>query len=213
MDRYETTIEAFDKQAEAYFEKFVAFELYNKSYDNFCSFLEKNNPDILEVGCGPGNVTKYLLSSRPDFNIEGIDLAPSMVKLAIYNNPNARFRIMDARSIHQIEKKYDAVMCGFCMPYLSKEECIQLIFNSGKLLRPGGIFYFSTMEGNYTDSGYQISSNGKYKTYRYLHEETYLTDAVSESDMEIVSLERQIYTKHDGSSDMDMFFIVRKKEI
>lgn len=212
MEINKFTFDAFDQQAREYFDKFVDFELYNHTYQSFCELVKKENPEVFEIACGPGNVTKYLLSLRPDFIIEGIDLSPNMITLAVQNNPTAFFKVMDARKVAELNKKYDAIMCGFCMPYLTKEECLKLIQDCAQLLNKNGIFYFSTMEGNYYDSGYQISSNEKYKVYRYLHEEAYLTDAVTDNDMEIVSLEKQVYTKHDGSSDMDMFFIVRKKE-
>lgn len=31
------------------------------------------------------------------------------------------FQVLDATAIHKITKKFDAVFCGFCMPYLSKK--------------------------------------------------------------------------------------------
>lgn len=35
-------------------------------------------------------------------------------------------------------------MCGFCLPYLSKEETEKLINDVSRLLNPEGVFYIST---------------------------------------------------------------------
>ena len=88
-----------------------------KRQDLICNAVIKNKATILEIGCGPGNITKYLLSKRPDFNIFGIDIAPNMIELSKINNPKANFAVMDSRNISTIETKYDAMVCGFCLLY------------------------------------------------------------------------------------------------
>ena len=44
--------------------------------------LYNPNSKIWEIGCGPGNITKYILSKLPDLNIFGIDIAPNRIELA-----------------------------------------------------------------------------------------------------------------------------------
>src|SRR5690606_38021251 len=99
MDRYQITFQTWDKVAEVYQDIFMDMALYNNTYDAFCSLIRNPNPRIFEIGCGPGNITRYLLSKRPDFKIEAIDIAPKMIKLAKTNNPQATFRVMDCREI------------------------------------------------------------------------------------------------------------------
>ena len=93
MDSYKITFQTWDKVATMYQDKFMNMDLYNDTYDAFCNLIKKSNPKIFEIGCGPGNITKYMLSKRPDFEIEAIDMAPNMIKLAKENNPTANFRI------------------------------------------------------------------------------------------------------------------------
>jgi ubiquinone/menaquinone biosynthesis C-methylase UbiE len=61
MDKYERTIKTWDKLAEKYQDVFMDLSLYDDSYDAFCALLQKKDATILELGCGPGNITKYLL--------------------------------------------------------------------------------------------------------------------------------------------------------
>ncbi|RTY86321.1 class I SAM-dependent methyltransferase [Flavobacterium sp. GT3R68] len=211
MDRYQQTIDTYNQLASAYQDKFMDLDLYNDTYDQFCSLIEKKSPKIFEIGCGPGNITRYLLEKRPDFKIEAIDVASNMVQLAKQNNPTADIKIMDCREIDQIPDKFDGIICGFCMPYLSKEDCMKLISDASVLLNPDGIFYFSVIEDDYSKSDYETSSNGQYKVYVYYHQEDYLREALEQNDFEIVDLPRKNYSKPDGSTSTHLIFIARKK--
>jgi len=134
LDKSKQSVEIFNKLANHYDEKYMDVSSYHKSFDLFCATIKKQNTEILELACGLGNITKYILSKRPGFKILGTDLAPHMIDLAKKNNPTAQFELMDSRKISSIEKKYDAIKCGFCLPYLSKEEAIKLIADASKIL-------------------------------------------------------------------------------
>ena len=167
-NRYKETFETWNKVASLYQDKFMDLDLYNDTYDFICNALIKPNSKILEIGCGPGNITKYILSNRPDFDIFGIDIAPNMIELARRNNPNASFSIMDSRKISKLETKYDGIIAGFCLPYLSQKEAVNLIFDAKNLLNDNGLLYLSFVEGDPTKSDFQVGSSGD-RTYFYYH--------------------------------------------
>jgi 2-polyprenyl-3-methyl-5-hydroxy-6-metoxy-1,4-benzoquinol methylase len=182
--------DAFDKSAKIYQNKFMDVSLYAEPFKLFFDNITLNNASILDIACGPGNITKYLLDQRPDFEVLGIDLSPKMLSLAQANNPKAKFQLMDCREIDKIEKKFDGITCGFCLPYLTREEAIELIVNVSKLLKPEGVFYLSTMEENDDNkSRYQISSTGD-QVYVNYHQEHYLSKALRENNFEIINLKR-----------------------
>ena len=210
MNRYKTTFETWDKLASQYQDKFMNLDLYDDTYDAFCNAVEKQNATIFEIGCGPGNVTKYLLTKRPDFKITATDVAPNMVALAQQNVPDAVFKTLDCRETDKVNEKFDAVVCGFCMPYLSKEDCRKLIADSADLLNPNGVIYFSAIEGDYAKSGYETSSDGQHTMFVYLHQEDYLKKALEEDNFEIIALERKTYPKKD-TIDTHIIFIAKKK--
>jgi len=168
MDRYKETFETWNKVASLYQDKFMDLDLYNDTYDFICSSLHKPNSKVLEIGCGPGNITKYILSKRPDLDIYGIDIATNMIELARSNNPKASFAIMDSREISKIEIKYDGIICGFCLPYLSDEDSIKLIFDAKNLLNDNGLIYLSFVEGDSNKSGFQTGGSGD-RSYFYYH--------------------------------------------
>jgi predicted TPR repeat methyltransferase len=210
--RLNETIDTYNKAAERYQDKFMEMDLYNDTFDNFCNLIQKVNAEIFEIATGPGNVTKYLISKRPDFKIFGIDLAPNMIELAKKNNPDSEFRVMDCKDISTIDRKFDAIMCGFCMPYLSKEESAKLIADSSGLLSTNGLLYFSTMEDDYNKSGFETTSfSGQDRVYIYYHQAEYLSDCLTQNGFEIIDLQRKDYPEPDGTFLTDMIIIAKKQ--
>ncbi len=208
----QTTMTVFGKYAKVYQDKFMDVDLYKDTFDLFCAQIEKKNANILDVACGPGNIVKYLLSKRPDFKILGVDLSSEMVALAEANNPTARFRVMDCRKIDLLAEKYDAVICGFGLPYLSKEEAIQFIEHVSGLLEQNGVFCFSTMEGDYSQSGFKApSSGGALKAFIHYHQADYLMATLEKYGFKIINLQRKIYPDKDGNTVTDLLVTVCKK--
>src|SRR5690349_18694421 len=99
MDRTKMAVDIFNKHAQIYQHKYMDVSMYHDTLDAFCNSIPKHNAQILEIACGPGNITQYLLQQRPGFNILGTDLAPNMLELARANNPEAKFKEMDGRNI------------------------------------------------------------------------------------------------------------------
>lgn len=150
----------WNKIAQIYEDKFMDLDYYNESYNDFLNSILESAPRILEIGCGPGNITKYLLKKRPDITILGIDVAPNMVDLARKNNPTAHFEVMDCRTISALHDKFDAIVCGFCIPYLTQDETVEFIHNCTQLLKTKGCIYLSFVDGNPEDSSFQVGSSG-----------------------------------------------------
>jgi 2-polyprenyl-3-methyl-5-hydroxy-6-metoxy-1,4-benzoquinol methylase len=209
MDQSQNSVNIFNKHANLYQDKFMDVSLYGATFDLFCENIMKQNADVLELACGPGNITKYLLNKRSDLKILGTDLALNMIELAKINNSTAHFEIMDCRAIHHLDKKYDAIMCGFCLPYLSKEEAVQLIRDASKVLLPNGVIYISTMEDDYSKSGYRKSSQGD-EMYMHYHEAEYLSKALEDNDFKIIDLQRIVYPASDGTNITDLVIIAMK---
>lgn len=209
MNKTKIAVDIFDKYASNYQSKFMDVSSYYDGFDLFCKNIPKENAEILELACGPGNITKYLLDKRPDFKILGTDLAPNMIELAKINNPTAQFELMDSRDISKIEKTYDAIMCGFCLPYLTKEEAIQLIADAAKILNSNAVIYISTMEDDYSKSAWKKGSQGD-EIFMHYHERQYLSKALEENGFSIINLKRQDYPDKDGINDVDLIIVAKK---
>lgn len=208
MDKYQETFDTWNKIAKAYEDKFMYFDLYNDTYDIFLDSLQKSDASVLEIGCGPANITKYLLRKNPDLKIQGIDISENMIGLARINNPDATFEVMDAREIHCISDKFDAIVCGFCIPYLSKSDCLKLIADCKDLLNDSGVLYLSFVKGNYENSGF-ISGGSGDRTYFYYHNLDVLENKLKGS-FERSELLLKKYKRSDGTVDTHTVLILKK---
>ena len=209
-NRYSETFKTWNKVALLYQEKFMDLDLYNETYDFICSSLNKPNSKILEIGCGPGNITKYILSKRPDLDIFGIDIAPNMIDLAKINNPNANFAIMDSREISKMETKYDGIICGFCLPYLSQTDAENLIFDAKNLLVNNGLIYISFVEGDPNKSDFQIGSSGD-RSYFYYHTLDKLKTQLLDNSFEYLKTFTVEYVKSETEIDIHTILTAKKK--
>jgi len=203
------TLKTWDQLAEAYRDGFMELDLYNDTYDQLCNLLDKPETCILEIACGPGMITRYLLNKQPDLDILAIDTSPNMIQLAKNVCPQVDFKVMDAREINTISQKFDAVVCGFCIPYLNLEECTQLIKDTAFLLENKGVFYLSFIEGSYEKSALETSSDGKHSMHVYYHTAQFFEKILSESCFQILHEYRKPYIKKDGTITTHLIYITR----
>ena len=185
MDHYKETSETWNKLATRYEERFMDLDLYNDTYDHICNSIKKPNGRILEIGCGPGNITKYLLSKRPDFDIFGIDIAPNMIELAKKNNPSARFAVMD---------------------------CRKFIADCYSLLNEGGLIYISFVEGDPNKSGFQVSKSGD-RSYFYYYQLDELKKNLIESDFGVLTVFKVEYTNSANQIDFHTIISANKNTL
>lgn len=205
------TINEFDKHAQWYHDTFMQFDLYNDSYELFCESLNNPNAKILEVGCGPGNITYYLLSKYPNYKINATDLAPSMIQKAKENNPSANCFLLDCMAINSLPDSYNGIVNGFCMPYLTKQECLQFIADSATKLLANGVLYFSVIEDRYSKSGIYPIADGTSEYQIFYHEAYYLLEALDKNGFQLIQLIRKPYPNKQGGNDTHAIFIARRK--
>lgn len=208
----QSAADIFNKHASDYQSKFMDVSLYAGTLDVFCEQLPAD-AKVLELACGPGNITRYLLDKRPDLSILGTDIAPNMLELAKANNPAARFQWLDCKDMSGIKDTYDAVVCGFCLPYLSGPESGKLIGDLGSRIKPGGTLYLSCMEENeYHQSGIKTNSHGD-QIYVHYHTADLLLEYLSANHFALIELSRKRSPASDGSSTTELMIIASKTGI
>jgi 2-polyprenyl-3-methyl-5-hydroxy-6-metoxy-1,4-benzoquinol methylase len=210
MKRNEITLHNWNQLAQAYHDKFMEMDLYNATYDQFCDAIDNDNARILELGCGPGNVTKYLLDKKNNYSILATDTAPTMIELGKINVPKAEFQLLDVRDMVDLHQSFDAILGGFVVPYLNSEETKQFIADSVQLLNDSGILYFSCIEKDTSYSETQTSSDGKITMEVNYHDSVSLSQSLEENRFTVVSVFRIHYPKPNGTSDIHLVIIAKK---
>ncbi|MFA5326285.1 MAG: class I SAM-dependent methyltransferase [Prolixibacteraceae bacterium] len=212
MENFELSVQRFDEFAEEYASHFENVSGYIEHLSRFCNLINADHPNILELACGPGNVTRFLNDRFPESRIVALDLAPKMIEIARSQLPDVDFRVMDVRVLSEIQEKFDAVMCSFCLPFLSKADAAKLIGDCADRLVSGGVLYLSTMEGDENRAGFETTSfSGDARIYFNYHLQQDLEDAFAKNGFKIQQVKLQEYIEPDGSVTTDMIFIAVKR--
>ncbi len=202
-------VDLFNKLADSYQQRFFSVDHYKESLDIFISHL-KADSTVLDVACGPGNISHFLLERLPGLRILGIDLAPNMINLARTNNPSARFLVYDALQIDGLDSKFDAIVIGFLFPYLSIEQVELFLFKVYEQLNDDGLVYLSTMEDSYENSKMKASSTGEELMMHY-YEADFLIRLLEQIGFQVFSKHTQPFALSETETDTDLMLIARKK--
>lgn len=212
MSFIHSAADIFNKHALLYQSRFMDVSLYAGCLDHFCKQLPQD-AKVLELACGPGNITRYLLERRPDLKILATDIAPNMLELAKVNSPDAEFRLLDCRDMSALKETYNGIVCGFCLPYLSEEESAELIRSCAALLKPGGVLYLSCMEETeQCQSGIKTNSAGD-KTYMYYHRAAFLESSLCDTGFQSIELSRKLTQAAGEPDNIDLVFTALKAGI
>jgi len=211
LDKTQIAVKLFNENAKAYQERNKDMTPFHASLDVLCAAIVTGAAEVLELACGPGNITKYMRSKRPELRILATDLAPNMLTLAQENDPQASFQMLDCRDIVSLGRSFDAIVCGFCLPYLDPEEATQLITDSAAVLREHGVIYLSTMEDDPAKSGWRSSSSSPgEQIYMHFHLGAFLTDVLQANGFSVLHISRVPSTAADGTLFTDMMIVAQK---
>ena len=115
--------------------------------NNVAEYKGKNqayNVNILEIGCGKGNISLPLASLG--YHIHGIDLNPNEISYVTKKNqfPNASFETSDAEKI-EFEDQWNIVICSEIFEHLSSPE--NLAKRLKKIVKTDGIIIITIPNG------------------------------------------------------------------
>jgi cyclopropane fatty-acyl-phospholipid synthase-like methyltransferase len=211
VDNQLETINIYNNYVDEYVKKFMHFDLYNDTFDFLLELLPKEC-NVLELGCGPGNVINYFTTKRADLTILGVDLAPEMLNQAKKINPESDFQLLDIRNADQIKQQYSSVVGAFCLPYLSFEDLDKFFLDLKNLTKEDGLIYLSCMEGERDKSGFEKTSfTGDSEIYIYYHQRNNIEKKLFENGFSIEKFYTKDYLETDGSVTTDLIYIGRKK--
>jgi len=208
MNHNEQAVALFNKLADSYADRFMNVDSYASGFDFFLQQL-KRNASILDVACGPGNITRYLLNKHPDLQILGIEMAPRMIELAQQNNPEATFSLHDAQSLQTLPQNFDAIVTGFLFPYLDQEAVISYLKSAFNQLNENGLLYISTIEDHYENSSLQASSTGE-QLMQYFYTGDWLKKELENLGFEILNEDRVRYSGKDQKPITDVILISKR---
>lgn len=114
---------------------------------------ESRDQPILDIGIGAGRTVPYLRSLSADY--VGVDYLEEMVRLTRARHPDARVELADARDLSGFADCSFGLVCFSFngIDGLAHEDRRRVFSAVGRVLRPGGLFAYSTHNLDYPSAG------------------------------------------------------------
>jgi SAM-dependent methyltransferase len=111
--------------------------------DKYLSFLA-SGASILDVGCGAGEKSKYLLNKG--FKVTGVDFSEEMLAIAKEQAPSGTFMVCDITQPLDLVETFDGVFAQAVLLHIPKKNIINVIRSITASLVSGGYFYLAVKE-------------------------------------------------------------------
>lgn len=145
MTKQQSELEAsYDRVAEHFADEFFG-ELEKKPFD--CEVLNefaknaRNQGLVCEIGCGPGQIARYLKDRGVD--VYGVDLSLGQIKCARRLNPDIKFEQGDMLALDIPEASLAGIVVFYAIIHLKREDVTRALKEMHRVLRPGGSLLLS----------------------------------------------------------------------
>lgn len=138
----------YDRVAEYYATEYF-HELGRKPFDRelLDEFADsvRGKGVVCELGCGPGQVARYLKDRGVD--VRGVDLSAEMVKVARGLNPDLSFSRGDMLALDFEDGSIAAMVLFYSIIHLNREDVTRAFRELRRVLIPGGTLFISFHNG------------------------------------------------------------------
>ena len=115
------------------------------AYDNWLADyeteIEKCETEIVDLGCGLGNNTYFLIGKGKE--VLACDISEVAIETLQKDVPQAKTKLFDMAQKFPIEDNYiDIVIADLCLHYFTKEVTKKIIAEIKRILKPNGLLLF-----------------------------------------------------------------------
>jgi trans-aconitate 2-methyltransferase len=108
---------------------------------------------VVDLGCGPGNLTALLADRWPDADLLGLDSSPEMVEAARRAEPRVAFEVADLREWEPPAGSVDVLVSNATLQWVPGH--LELLPRLVSAVRPGGWFAFQ-VPGNFGEPSHTL---------------------------------------------------------
>jgi SAM-dependent methyltransferase len=109
--------------------------------EKLLDFLPAKRGTILDVACGMGATTRYLLNYFPPEKVTGINISEMQLRRCCQNAPGCTFYLMDATRLDFDDDSFDNVICVEAAFHFDTR--MRFFKEAYRVLRPGGTLILS----------------------------------------------------------------------
>ena len=135
--------ETYNKIARDWIKDHSIDSWWMKGTDTFLSYLQPQ-AHILDVGCGAGEKSKYLL--QKGCQVTGIDFSEEMIALAKERAHGAEFFVEDITQPLSLETTFDGVFVQAVLLHIPKKDVVSVLTHITIPLKKDGYLYIAVKE-------------------------------------------------------------------
>lgn len=106
-------------------------------------FIPNKQGSILDVACGRGATTRYLLRYFEKENVTGINIAEKQIQYCREKLPGVRFEVMNATQMTFEDSSFDNVICVEASHHFDTRE--KFLEEAYRILKPGGMLVLADL--------------------------------------------------------------------
>jgi MPBQ/MSBQ methyltransferase len=111
--------------------------------EQLLGFIPHKHGSVLDIACGKGATTRYLLNYYPASEVTGINISLSQLARARQNAPDCEFLLMDATKLAFPSNHFDNMICVEAAFHFNTRE--DFLSEAYRVLAPGGSLVLSDM--------------------------------------------------------------------
>jgi len=111
--------------------------------DRLLNYLPTRAGSILDVACGKGGITRYLLRYFAPQHVTAINISDKQLRRARQNAPGCTFLNMDATDLKFNDDQFDYIICVEAAFHFDTRE--KFLNETLRVLKPGGCLVMSDM--------------------------------------------------------------------
>lgn len=196
----------FDIYADSYDTKYKSLNMYKSVLPNLLKTITPDHKSLLDLGCGPAHLSKYIFNNTPISKITGIDISSKMIEIAKINIPNGHFELEDVDDFHDNENTYDFIISGFVIPYLNTSSVNLHFLKIKKLLSKNGLLLICLIESNNIRSEVITSQDGRFSNRMYFYNQEFILDKLKDLNLNLLYKEsKEQKDNPNGSNDLIIY--------
>jgi len=177
--------EAYNIAAQAYRKRYDTIPTRIEDIELALSYVKKDNPSVVEIGCAYGREAKYILSKTNRYI--GIDICDEYIKMAQTEVVGGEFICTDVLE-YEFPKGIDIVFAFASLLHLSKDEIALVLQRVAGPLSIGGVVFLSLKRRDAYESE-MVTDDVVSRQFYYYNRET-IIDVLSVGLVEVFYAEQ-----------------------